>query len=201
MKVKASYEDLWPFWLDDACYRVARGARLLDCPSEVSAATWEQIKDRIPALEAEHGVVIRGDGGVDGFEVCVARYGWVFDLLGLADGDRRLEHALYGVLLGYDGSAIDAFLRRDTMDDTDCIQTAYRPKTDPCGACDGTGVIAERREDCYCDPEHRCGDCAGTGVAASDKEAILGGAYDVPEVALLAGIRKAFRPIKREDEG
>jgi len=35
----------------------------------------------------------------------------------------------------------------------------------PCGACDGTGQIKERRSDVYCDPAHECEDCRGTGDA------------------------------------
>jgi DnaJ-class molecular chaperone len=35
----------------------------------------------------------------------------------------------------------------------------------PCGSCDGTGQIKERRDDVYCDPAHDCEDCKGTGDA------------------------------------
>ena len=35
----------------------------------------------------------------------------------------------------------------------------------PCGSCDGTGQIKERRDDVYCDPARVCEDCRGSGDA------------------------------------
>lgn len=107
-----SYEEMWRFWLDDACYRVARGVRYLDIPSEVSGKTWaEEIHPRIYDIEKEHGVAIRAVGDEEGVEIQVARYRWVFDLLDLAGRKGGwLEDAMIGVLLGYDADKIEAFL-------------------------------------------------------------------------------------------
>ena len=49
-----TYQDSWPFWLDDACYCIARGVRYLALPSEVDTA--EQIVGAIVGLMAKiHG--------------------------------------------------------------------------------------------------------------------------------------------------
>jgi len=163
MSIKASYEDLRSFWLDDACYRVTRGARLLDCPSEVSEEFAGRIKDAIPELEREHGVSIRCVGDEDGYEVQVAQYDWVFELLDLATAKGgAVEHAMYGVLLGYDGKAVDKYL----LD---------RANEDRCEHFIEPGTMAIQlgvNRDCNGDGWYRCPECArylrpGTGSVPS----------------------------------
>lgn len=70
---------------------------------------------------------------------------------------------------------------------TDRVQPAYRPDTDPveggastssplwtCPDCDGVGRIAERKDDIYCCPEHQCELCGGTGSVTDLKAAVWG---------------------------
>jgi len=111
-----SYEDQWPFWLDDVCYEIGRGTRLLALPGSVTCATWGEIQATKEHLEQTHNVRIRGVPvyyeNDTGWEVQVVSNRFVFDLLDLATaaGGAR-EHALTGVLLGYSGAAIESFLQ------------------------------------------------------------------------------------------
>ena len=107
-----NYEKLWHFWLDEACYEIARGTRYLAIPSEVSKEVWEtEIQSDVERLQQVHGVLLRGLLYEDVYEIQVAKYGWVFEVLDLARGYGLHEHAVTGVLLGYDGSSIDTFLK------------------------------------------------------------------------------------------
>jgi len=113
VKVK-SHESMWQFWLDDACYRVARGARYLDIPSEVSREFWKAIiEPKINEIQNTHGVLIRAVGDTEGVEIQVAKYGWVFKLMdyGKYNGG-ELEDLITGLLLGYDASEIDGFVSK-----------------------------------------------------------------------------------------
>lgn len=120
-----NYEDVWAFWLDDCCYRVARGKSLVEVPSDVSEATWEKIEEDRERLEVRHGVCIArgpwyaGDSGLVAVcEVRVARYPWAMDLLRIASDmtgeflPGELPDALMGMLLGYSPEAIDGWLLR-----------------------------------------------------------------------------------------
>lgn len=114
-----SYEDEWVWWLDDACYRVARGVSLLATPSEVSRDGWDAIEKARADLEQTHGVCIfRGpfltDDLGEAAEVNVARYPWVRDLYETTTIGEA-GHALLGLLYGYSAEAIETFLaaRRD----------------------------------------------------------------------------------------
>lgn len=77
-----SYEDEWIWWLEDACYRVGRGASLLQYPSEVSPEGWEQMEAGKASLEEFHKVTVFRDEWIEdstgkAAQVGVARYPWV----------------------------------------------------------------------------------------------------------------------------
>lgn len=114
LKYYSKIEDSWICLLDEACYRVARGARLLDFPVAVTKMQWKN--DVAPMLEElmkHHGVVIRREpyDGRGKVELQVARYQWVFGLLDMISVNSWLMgHAIRGVLLGYDASQINEFL-------------------------------------------------------------------------------------------
>lgn len=171
IKEKAHYEDQWVFWLDDACYRVSRGARYLDFPSFVSLPVWrDQILPKIKRMEKYHKVVIRGviDGVTESVDVMVARFPWVFDIMDSFIHDQSsLIHAVRGVLLGYDADKINSFI--ETIDSIEksnstnkrkvevyqsasCFTCANLPPLKPCKALTGptmqyTGSCSLRKPD------------------------------------------------------
>jgi len=107
-----TYQDSWPFWLDDACYCVARSVRYLAIPSEVDATFWrEHMEAEAARMARHHGVLVRAVGDESVVEIQVSKYQWVFELLDRArqyGGEE--EHAIIGVLLGYSGDAIEQYL-------------------------------------------------------------------------------------------
>jgi hypothetical protein len=107
-----TYQDSWPFWLDDACYCVARGVRYLALPSEVDTDFWrEHMQIEAAKMTMHHGVLVRAVGDDVAVEIQVAKYEWVFDLLDRArQSASETEHAIVGVLLGYSGEAIERYL-------------------------------------------------------------------------------------------
>jgi len=106
-----TYQDSWAFWLDDACYRIARGVRYLDIPSEVSADFWrEHMEAEAAKMARHHGVLIRAVGDDEAVEIQVTKHQWVFELLDRARQYGGEEHAVIGVLLGYSGDAIEQYL-------------------------------------------------------------------------------------------
>ena len=73
-----TYQDSWPFWLDDACYCIARGVRYLALPSEVDTAFWcEHMQIEAAKMTMHHGVLVRAVGDESVVEIQVAKYEWV----------------------------------------------------------------------------------------------------------------------------
>ena len=109
---RETYQDWWPFWLDDACYRIVRGVSYLALPSEVDADFWcEHMQIEAAKMTMHHGVLVRAVGDDVAVEIQLAKHQWVFDLLDRArqyGGEE--EHMVIGVLLGYSGDAIEQYL-------------------------------------------------------------------------------------------
>lgn len=104
-----TYQDFWPFWLDEACYQVARGVRALAVAGEADAAGCAEIRADKTRLERLHNVTIRL---TDDGEVLVARYPWVLEILD-AMSQTELADEVMGLLLGYSPQAIETFRRKD----------------------------------------------------------------------------------------
>ena len=104
-----THEDFWPFWLDDACYRVGKGQAYLAIAGEVSDDFWEtKINPEKNKYEIYHGVLIRFDRG----EIQIVKHAWVYDLLDtIVDGWK--SDAIRGALLGYSSTDINEFIQRD----------------------------------------------------------------------------------------
>lgn len=106
-----NYEKMWHFWLDDACYQIARGVRYLAIAGDCSHEMWDQeIRPAIAKLESHHGVLICGRGDNEGVAVLVAKHEWCFDLWDYTENHPKITHAVRGVLFGYDSKSINEFL-------------------------------------------------------------------------------------------
>lgn len=116
-----SYEDEWTWWLEEACYRTARGVSLLTNPSEVSRNGWHQICCERSQIESHHGVhIFRGEFLKDDLgeaaEVYVAKYPWVALVVREIPTMSEISgHALMGLLLGYSGEAVGEFLKSKVL--------------------------------------------------------------------------------------
>jgi hypothetical protein len=107
-----NYEHGWRFWLDDCCYRIARGVRALGDAGDVSQELWdEKIKPAVPDMEKHHGVLIRYDGDEDGGSIQVAKHQWVFDLADASKAMGDYHDMVIGLLLGYDSDSIAEFVK------------------------------------------------------------------------------------------